>query len=247
MNRLTGSLIGIAALTMAAGGAWADQDIEFDRYACNILILQDPEIQKELNIQPIQKFNMNKHADWFNAEQGKLETQVRTGQATQDMAKKQEGLLDQMKVKVMKELSKWQTGRLREISLQQAGPMALLDEKVAKKVSISDAQLEKIRKKYADNSKDAAKLEDAAFNPIVAKYKALKPKDQAEALKFQGEFEKEMSAAGKKIEPAVLKLSDSFQTFLDEAMTKDQQDKFKALLGKPFTPEQPTKKKVDGV
>jgi hypothetical protein len=226
-------LAALAAGTAAAHAA-QEQDLEFDRYACNIIILQDKSVQKELNIQPIQKFNLNKHADWFNADQARLGSLLQSGQAPKDIDKQQEAALAKMKEKVLGELSKWQTGRLREISLQQAGKTAVLDEKIAKKIGMNDAQIKELRKAYEENMKAAAKLEQDTLQPIIVKYQAKKPKDEKEAKALSQQFDVELKAANAKVDPVIEKMAKDFLAKIDKSMTEDQKKKYKALLGKPF-------------
>lgn len=231
------SLIRIAAIfTALIAGTAAYADEAFDIYAIDVALLMDKGIQKAINLQEIQRFKLNKHADWFNAESAKLAKATTSSNAAAQQ-KKMDTLLGDFKKKVVAELSKWQKGRMREISLQAAGPLALLDERISGKVGLSKPQLKKLRDVYEANTKKSAEISKKAFDPIVKKYAAKKPKTEAEKKKLQADMDKEMAAASKKIQPELDKLSKSFQALIGSTLNDQQEKNYKALLGTPYKPQ----------
>ncbi len=231
------SLIRItAALTALLAGAFAFADEAFDIYAIDVALLMDKKIQKGINLQEIQRFKLNKHADWFNAESAKIAKETTKANAAAQQ-KKMDTLLGQFKTKVVGELSKWQKGRMREISLQVAGPLALMDDRIGAQIGLTKTQIKKLRDAYEANSKKGAEISQKAYDPIVKKYAAKKPKTDAEKKKLQAEMDKELKAAEKKIEPQLAKLSKDFSALIDSTLNDQQEKNYKALLGTPFKPE----------
>ena len=227
--------------TIALLGLAVGLQANFDQDVADIALLQAQEIQKELKINPSQKFTLNKHADWFNAENQKLMKEAQKyaqegKQPPQSVVNKSVKLGDDMKKKVLAVLSKWQTKRLREITLQNAGIIALMDPIVSKEVGVSAANLKKIRDKFDENGKKAAQAQQAAFKPIVDKYQNKKATTDAEKRKLQEDFGKEMEAAQKKVQPQLKKFQDEWVSFVKKTIPAAQMKKFETLQGTPFKP-----------
>lgn len=228
----------LAGLTLAAAvGAQAAPDA-FDKYASNIAILQDKVIQKELKINEAQRAKLNKHASWFNGETKKLNDAVEKTKKppTQADQKKLATLMNQMKDKVVAELSQYQLKRLREISLQMTGDRALLDPTVGKKVGLTDAQIKKLQGSYETTAKKMVDLETKTYKVINDKYAAKNPKTDAEKKKLTQEWDKEMAAAQKKIAPTLKQYAGEFTKSLNSTLSAAQKNKWTALLGKIFKP-----------
>ncbi|MCB0826078.1 MAG: hypothetical protein KDC26_07805 [Armatimonadetes bacterium] len=226
----------ISLLAIASQGLAADA---FDKSVANIALLQIKEVQTDVGITAAQRTQLNKHADWFNAESKKINDQAATyvqknQQPPKSLTDKFVKLNNDMANKVVGVLTAGQLKRLREITLQNAGPVAMMDPTVAKKIGLSDSQLKSIRSRFDSDAKKADGIQEKAFKPIIDKYKAKKPKDDAEAKKLSEAYAKEMDAAGKKIAPQLNKIQSDFSAFLKKTLSTKQDSAWKALLGKPF-------------
>lgn len=225
----------LLAIVGLAGGLQAD----FDQDIADITLLQIKEVQTELKINPSQKATLNKHADWFNAENKKLMTEAQKyasegKQPPQSLVTKGVKLGDDMKSKVLKVLSKWQTKRLRELTLQNAGYLAVMDPNVAKKIGLSDANLKKIRTRYEETSKKAASAQQSAIKPVMDKYQNKTASTDAEKKKLQADFNKDMEAAQKKLQPQLKKFQDEWIAFVKKTLTASQLKSFEGLQGTKF-------------
>lgn len=230
-------LVVLAVGCMAALASAQNRNIDsFDAYVANIQILQFKEVQTELKVTAAQRTSLNKHADWFNAESRKVQEAARKSPEDRKIPERLTALLGQMKDRVFKVLTATQLRRLRELSLQSAGPAAILDDRVAQRIGVSKSQLDRMRKTYSDNSQKAAQLQERTFRPIMEKYDKQKPKNDAERKKLAGEMEKEMRAAGQKINPQVMQLAESTRKSIDGMLTAAQKTAFRGLLGKAWNP-----------
>lgn len=229
-------LVTIAAiLAVASMGHAAD---EFDSYFADISILQLKPIQAELKVTETQRANMNKHAEWLNAQGKAIDANVKAGKLSTDSANKQMALhLGSLKKKVIGELSAAQLKRLREITLQRDGLLPLMDQRMADKIGMTKAQLTKLRDAYVANDKKAKGLQEAAYKPIFEKYLAMKPKSKEEEAKLVEQRNKELEAARIKIQPQLEAMGKSYIDLADVTLTKGQKDSFLALKGKPFDPK----------
>ncbi|MCW5937869.1 MAG: hypothetical protein KIT11_11260 [Fimbriimonadaceae bacterium] len=229
-------VIPLALLLAASLSAWA-QDTAFDRHVASVELLQSKAIQSELKVSDSQRAALNKHADWYNKQTADIIKSL--GQRPSETAQKGAadrigGLQKQLKERVLNELSKWQMSRLREISLQQLGVLAVMDTQISKKIGVSDSQLEKIRAFWNKTGTSVAEIERKARQPIWDKYKDKKPKDEAEAKKLQESFSSEMEAASRTVAPDLAKHKKAFEDYVDGVLSSAQKEKWKALKGTPF-------------
>jgi len=229
--------IGTAILALVATTAtFADA---FDERTANVALLQMKAVQTDLKISEAQRKKMNVHAEWFNKEAEKVRAAwVKTAQGKTNPppppTAKLQALEQSLKGKVFKELSQFQIKRLREITIQQAGVLALLDDNIAKKIGMSATQITSLKTRFQSNAEKAGKIQSAALSPINNKYKDKKPKDQKEAEALQSQYQKEVQAAAKKIEPQLAALRKDFETFVNSTLTAPQKSAWTALKGKPF-------------
>lgn len=231
MSKLKGIFVGVCLLAGATVYANFDYDV------CNIGLLQAREIQKDMGVSEAQRTKLNQYADWFNDQNQKFQKM-----AEKYAAKKKappalmnyEGmrLLREMKRRVMSVLTAKQVIRLREITLQQAGYLALMDENVGKKVGLSTEQIKKIRSRFESDSKAAAAAENKHMQPIANKYKDKNPEKLSEAEKKA--FEKDVQSAQEKIGPALEKIQDAWVTFIKATLSEKQMSTFENLQGPPF-------------
>lgn len=194
------------------------------------LLLMKP-VQRDLGISEMQRKRMNTHADWFNAESKKLQEQYNGRQPDEAAVKKLSELHGQMKARVFAELTANQLKRLREISLQEAGALALLDERVASACGLSDATIKQFRSEFETNGKKARELEEKTLKPIFDKYQQ---KAMAGDTAAQQALEREVNAARQKIGPQLAQLQGAFLQFINKTLTDEQKEKFGELQGLPF-------------
>ena len=228
-------LVAFAAVTSQA------QVDPFDYHCADVILLQAKEVQKELSINEAQRKKMNDAADTHR-------TRLTTYQAQQKAAKtkdtreqsqtKLKNYFDELKRGVFTSLSAAQLKRLREITLQRAGLLALLDDVVAKKIGLTGAPHDKFRKAFSDGAKEAGNIERATLKPIFDKYegrmRAAKTADERQ--KIEAQMRPELEAAGKKIAPQIQKLQNETRQKLVGMLSASQKTTWQALLGKPFTP-----------
>ena len=210
----------------------------FDKHACNVTLLQAKSVQKELGITEAQRARMNVHADWNNAQGVKIDRlfndkKFTAAQAADAAAKLRSGL----KKRVLGELKSAQIIRLREISLQQAGALALMDPVVGTKIGMSKAQTNKIRADYVVQDAQADKIKQDALGPIDDKYRRMKPANADEARKIKDQWTKERTAKQDEILPRLTALAIEFDKAVEAVMTKGQIESYKKLKGKEFKPE----------
>ncbi len=227
----------LATVLVASAASFASAD--FDSDVANIALLQSKPIQTELKVSAAQRATLNKHADWFNAENKKLSAEAEAlakqgKQPTQALINKGTKLGDTMKTKVLAVLSKYQKQRLREITLQGAGYLALMDPIVGKRVGVTADQTSKIRKQFEASGKKAGEIQQKAIKPIMDKYKDKKPKNAEEQQKLATQFQGEMGAAQKKVEPQLKKLQDEFNAFVKKTLTAAQMKTWNGLLGAKY-------------
>jgi hypothetical protein len=146
------------------------------------------------------------------------------------------GYFYELKLNVMRVLTPVQLKRLGEISLQRVGLAALTDEKVAKRIGMSNTQLSKMRLAFKDGGTKYAAAEKAAATPVLTKYKDKKVKDQKEAAALQKQFDADMAAAMQKAGPQLVAIKASAEKSMKAILTKDQLAKYQALMGKTFKP-----------
>lgn len=228
----------VLTTVLVAGMAMAAPD-PFDVKVANIGLLQLKEVQKELKVNESQRKQLNKHADWFNSENQKLGQQAQKyikdrKPVPKSIEAKGEKIAKDFQKKVVSVMSIWQMKRLREITLQDVGFLALLNDDIAKKLSLSATQKKNLKTKFEATTKSAAKIEADTAKPIIDKYKDKKPKNEAEAKSLTASFNKEMEAAMKKATPKINKLQTDWLAYVKKTLSKAQQNKFKALQGPPF-------------
>lgn len=216
---------------------------DFDSQYSNIRVLQDRSVQTELKVTEAQRQKLNRHATWHQGEIKKVEDAYRKAndgkaQPAPPPMDRIGALEQQLRTRILRDLTATQRKRLREISLQVAGLPAVMDEGIAKRIGLSASQLKTIRDRFAANNRQAEKIQADAIAPIRKKYENRKPKDQTEAQKLQAEIQKEMEAAGKKVQPRLASLQQNWLDLVNRTMTPAQKKAWEGLLGRPFTPSQ---------
>lgn len=237
MKALKGLVMAIAAVGVVAFANAAADDMIY-AYASNVKLLEAPEVKKELGVTEAQLTEMRKHAAWHGRqlqalEQAMKDQEAKTGKKPELPVPQLQMLMEEMKRRVLSELTKVQVKRLGEISLQSLGPQAMVDPQVAKHLSITDAQRKKLAGLFEATGKKIAALTEAAEKPLEAKYKG-KLNDEA----TKREFEKEAATARGKLEKDVAPILAQLNKDIDATITASQKKAWTELLGKPFQPKQ---------
>lgn len=236
MKRLLTLLIVVATL---AGGALAQGKLDmFDVHVASLRVLEGRDVQKEIGITPVQRNQMDKFAEAYNADLKAYVAQLK--KSGKDPAKlqgpdsKMLQLLATLKRNVMGVLTAAQLKRLREISLQVFGLNGLLDDTVAKRVGLSDDQIKRMRTEYESGSKRANAMIEQAVLPVNNQFKNAKPKTDADKRATLTSYETKRKAALDKVMPTVQKIRKETRDKILGMITKQQKDTFVGLQGKPF-------------
>jgi hypothetical protein len=209
----------------------------FDVFVANIEILQAKPVQAELKISESQRAALNKHAEWYNGLTRKAVERVNAASSDKDRQKGLKeiaGLQERLKTKVIGELSHWQVRRLAQISLQQAGIVALLDTRVAKRIGLTDAQVKRLREGWDVSGRMVAEAEDKARRPVFEKYKNKRAKDNKEAEDLRKAFAQDMEAASRSLGPVLAKAKRDFESVVDSTLTPGQKKAWHELKGPSF-------------
>lgn len=213
----------------------------FDRRLANMELLQDRAVQAELKVSEAQRGRLNQHADWFNEELKKMDearqSAGRQGPPTEAEQKRFADLQKRLRDRVLGELSSAQLRRLREISLQAAGFPAMMDPEVAKRVGLTKAQLDRIRKGFEELAKRAAEAQEKAVRPVFEKYKDEKPENQEAAQALQQKVQRESAEAVQRIAPDLQKMRDEWLNLVKRTVKARQINVFEGLMGRPFRPQ----------
>jgi Skp family chaperone for outer membrane proteins len=229
-------LLVLLLLSVALVGAQTQHD-PFDAHCADILILQSKPVQKELKVSEAQRAKLNTHASWHQAELAKMDKELKDKKANPNDPKvreRLEGLFSGLKSRVLSSLSKAQVKRLREVSLQNVGDVALCDPVVAKRIGMSQAQLKKMQSTYQEGASKFNSLEQEAAQKVLLPYKDKKPKDEAEAKKWNAEIQKKLASAAAAAKPKIAGIRAEYAKRMKAILSKTQWSKYLALKGKPF-------------
>ncbi|MCU0317193.1 MAG: hypothetical protein MUC92_11440 [Fimbriimonadaceae bacterium] len=234
MKQIIFRLLGVASVALVALPVLAQQRDQFDYDIAELRILQLRPVQDELKVTTNQRAKLTTHASWFNGELQKLDKQFaetrKSNPRAQPPLSAVQNLERQLKQRCFNELNATQLRRLREITLQQAGPLAVLDPRVARRIGITDATRQDMERRFQAQQQRVRKIADDALAPLNRKYGNTQPKDQAEAQRRQSEAQ----AALAKVQPQVAKIEQEFMAFMDRTLTAEQKAAYQRLLGAAF-------------
>lgn len=226
-----------SVLTLGASCAVVLAQTAFDREVAEIRLLQTNEVKAELKITQAQRTRMNAAAKGFNDISDKIAAKLEKGQEpTRAEQQQQEREFEKMRTGVLNVLNPTQLRRLREITLQTAGLVALTAPPVAKRLNISSAQSKRIESVFKDIGERSSRLARQVSDKIEKEFKDKKPKDDAERRRLQAQVRKRMDEEMKRIEPQVKRLQDEGRQRVFAVLTQQQRDGWNSLLGKPFNP-----------
>jgi len=226
-------LFSFVSLVLLASVAWAQDS--FDVHVAQFELLQDRAIQNELGITERQRDRMNVHAEWFNAESKKLQAKYEGKPDNGGEAAMNElnTMRQTMKGRVLGELTANQVHRLAQISLQDAGVLALMDDQVASKVGLSSSAMQTLRDEFRKNGQKAAELEQKTLGPIYDKYRERAiAGDQA----AQRAMQNELDAARRKIAPQMDQYQREFLVLMDKTLSDENKMAFARMQGVPYAP-----------
>jgi len=212
----------------------------FDYHCADVVLLQAKEIQTDIGVTEAQRKKMNDAADTHRVRLTTYEAQqksAKTKDSKEQQTTKLKGFYDELKRGVFGSLTAAQLKRLREISLQRAGLLALLDDVVAKKIGLTGASQTKFKTTFTEGAKSAATIERTNLKPIFDKYepRMRAAKTEADRKKVEAQMRPELDAASKKIAPQIQQLQGDTQKKLVAILTPQQKTAWTALLGKPFS------------
>lgn len=231
-------LVAVVSLLAATTAAFAKD--EFDMKVANVEILRDRAIQDELGITEGQRKTLNTFADKFNAANNAKIAEYQKAKKQPDMAfqKFTYGQYVTMRAGVLGALSDGQLKRLREITIQAAGPRAILDKVIATKIGLSDKDYTFIRSTIVASDQKIAKIKQGVGEVIRKKYeKVAKPKTKEEAEKLNKKVQADIASEMKKHQGEIQALVKASDDKVKTVVKQTHLDKLKALIGKPFQPK----------
>jgi hypothetical protein len=228
--------VGVIALTTALAIA---RD-EFDMKVANIEILRDKAVQKELGITEGQLKALNTHADRFSKANNVKVAEYQKAKKQPDAAFQKYATAQYvtLRTSVLAVLSDGQLKRLRELTIQAAGPRAILDPLVATKIGISSADYNKIKNAIIQGDTKGQKIKAEVGQKVQAKYKNQKqPKTKEEADKLNKKLNEDLMAESKKRAGEMQKIINAADAEVGKYFKQPHKDKLKALMGKLFLPK----------
>ncbi|HWA83175.1 MAG TPA: hypothetical protein VG820_07080 [Fimbriimonadaceae bacterium] len=230
----------ISVLIALVGAALAGAVDSFDYHCANIALLQDKSVQKEIGITEAERSQMNKFAD---AHRARLAAYQKGLNGAAPNAKVLDGYMNDLKSQVVGVMNPAQVKRLRELNLQAAGLIGLLDQVVATKIGFSDAQFKKYRDTYLTGRKEAETLFrntivplDKKYQNLAAPYKGHEKEHEAELKTLSEQYVAEAKQAQSRIKPRVDAITKATEEKMRALITAKQKATWLALQGKKFTP-----------
>ncbi len=224
-------------ISLAFASIAARADVAFDFYASNVVILQAKNIQKEIGLTEAQRKTMNdianvdrpKRAAVLQELQKEAEAAQKAGKQYQPDYARIRPLDEALKKNVLGVLKPEQLKRLRELTVQQAGMTALLDERVAKEAGVPSATVAKLRTVFASGAQRAEEAKRKVQKKIFDIYSKKKPKNDAEGKQLQQEA---LAKYGKEVSPLLASIQSDVRTKLSALLTAAQKEGLKRLEGR---------------
>lgn len=235
----------LTAVTLVGVAVSAHAFDDFDQKIANIDVLRDKNVQAELGITEGQRKTMNVYADKYSKANNDKIAEYQKGKKQPDQAF-QTFMFNQyltLRKGVLATLSPNQTKRLREITLQAAGPRALLDKAVADKVGMPTAEYTKFKAAINEGDQKVAKIKSQVSAKVREKYKTQKPpKTKAEADALQKKINTDLATEMKKHEAEMKSVLMASEKKTSSLVKPQYVNSLKVLMGKPFAPKAPVKK-----
>ena len=230
---MRGWMAWVCVVWLVALGAAAPDP--FDAAVADIGLLQLKPIQAELKVTKAQRDKMNMYADAhrkalaaFQAEVQKNKIDPQKAMASPKLAK----IFVDLKNGVLAQLSAAQLRRLRELTLQRAGIVAIGRASIATRVGLNAAQAKTYRSIFETDFKKAEKLKADAVKAALKPYEGRKPKSEAEAKKLNAEVQKILEGVQRTHAPKLAAMAKATEAKLSAALTAAQKKSWAALTGK---------------
>lgn len=223
-------LLGVLASAALAQAA-------FDRSVADIALMQVDAVKTELKLTAAQRAKMNEHAKAFNALGKTVADKLNKNQRpTEAEQKRLETLREQMRTRILNELTPAQLQRLRELTLQDAGLIALASNEVVARLGISNPVATNLRKELQSGMERSAKLMSDAEERLKKEFGNKKPKNKAEEDRLRTEFQTRMEAEMRRVRPQVEAIAKATETRVMNMLTPAQRTAWRNLQGRPFRP-----------
>jgi hypothetical protein len=239
----------LTTLIILCSSVLANAADDFDLKVSNIDVLRDKNVQTELGITEGQRKTMNVYADKYTAANKAKVNEYQKAKKQMDKAFADFGMQQyvSLRTSVLKVLSANQIKRLRELTLQAAGPRALLDKAVADKVGIPTADYKKFYAAIKEGDAKIAKIKGEVSKKIQDKYKGQKaPTNQKENDALRAKFNADLATEMKKHEAEMKEVLKTSETKTSAIISKKYLDALKVLMGKQFVPPKPSAPKKLG-
>jgi len=212
----------------------------FDMKVADYRLLLSRKVQAECGVNEAQRARLNKVADQEKAKIEPYLAQVQKEGRSQDSLRTDKtylGMLDELRLRVLEQLSLPQLKRLRELTLQSIDIRGILNVTVADKIGMSAAQLKKVRDIFSAYVKASTAIIKDVNQGIASKYKNTKVQTQAEAKSLNDSMNRQRDEELKKHKPQFDKLEKETKRDIDAVLSAKQLAAYQALQGKPFNPK----------
>lgn len=212
-------------------------DQEFYRQVASVELLQSKKLQAEIKLSDAQRDKLNQEAGGYSKRMTAILDDVKAGKVGPVEAKQSvEEAKTSLKSKIMAVLKPEQIVRWGQLSVQQLGVVALFDPVVVAKIGLTKAQAQKLTDAWNSTGQRVANLESTAKKPIIDKYRAMKPSDEAERDKLTKQLQAELADATAKIMPEIEKLKKEFDGVVNATLTDGQKKTWAEIKGPAVKP-----------
>ena len=211
LQYLSALIVAILLFVPAFVNAQTNGMDQFDYQVSSLKVLQDRSVQDEIGITDAQRTKMNQFAHAYDAQLAAYKASKKKQNQVFVVDQTVADMFDKVKAKVLAVLTPVQLRRLREISLQAFGLNGILDPLIAKKVGLSEDQMNRMNQTYKAGSKEVNDIVQQAVQTNTPK-----------AQYF----------------PKLKKINDSTQAQMIAIFTPQQKKAFLDLQGKTFHEKQ---------
>jgi len=223
----------LSALSLFATSAFAQSgDQEFYRQVASVELLQSKKLQAEIKLTDAQRDKLNAEAGTYSKRMTGILDDVKAGKIGPVEAKQSvEEAKSSLKTKILATLKPEQVVRWGQLTVQQLDVLALFDPIVVAKLGLTKAQSQKLTDAWNATGARVANLESTTKKPIVDKYRAMKPANDAEREKLTQQLQTELAEATAKIKPELDKLKKEFDTSVATTLTDGQKKTWSEIKG----------------
>lgn len=230
-------LVGVGALFLAMVSLALAQVSDFDRYAADIGLLQRSDVATELELTVEQADKINALSQEFAA-RIEAETERLQGNPPESVVESvRRAVADaqqEFRGKVLDELDDEQIVRLRQLALQRAGDLSVLDDRVAAEIGLEEAKRAELEETYRDVQGRIESRQAEAFDPIIDEFEAKRPTDPEEVQAWRREFEAAINAKAQEIGPEIQAIASEYGQALQRNLDETHRAKLGELMGPRF-------------